>query len=1028
MRSKFGSVFGLSLLGLLMSLSLNAQNINVSGTISDLNGEPVIGAAVQVQNTTQGVVTGADGTYSISVPRNAVLEVSSLGFRTQVIPVEGRNLINVILEEDTEALEATVVIGYGTARRSDVTGSIASVGGETLRAIPANDISRAIEGRVAGVEMTQTNSKPGSSMQIRIRGQRSLSASNDPLIVLDGMPFMGSLSDISPNDIKSLDILKDAASTAIYGSRGANGVIMITTYKGVEGQDARVSFNAYTSIKKAVKYPMMPKDKYIQMREMAHIYSNSLDESNDVFTDWQDMFYRTGVTQNYDLNVTGGTRTGNYRFGTSYYKDQAVIPTQEYNRISLTGSVDQRIGKWFRIGFTTNTGYNTNDGNQVDMYSVLSKSPIVNPFNEDGSLKVRVNMPSDNDQYIVTREVAEKLQANGTWVNETRSISTYNTGYVQFSFPWIEGLSYKLSGGLNYRNSKGGSFTGVGVNGSATSNNSASWSFNQTTNWTVENLLTYDRIFADKHHVNVVGLYSAEQTTSQGQSLSGKNIPNELFQYYNIGSAVASDITVNGGSHSQYGLLSYMGRLMYTYDDRYMLSVAVRSDASSRLAPGHQWHTYPAVSVGWNLHKENFMADTRGWLDELKLRVGYGETSNQAISPYATLGSLSTTVYNFGDEKYATGYYVSTLPNSELGWEYSKTWNFGIDWSVLRGRLRGTMEYYSVQTNDILLSLGLPSTAGVGSYTANIGATENKGFEFTLNATLIDSGDWNWTAGLNVYTNHNKLIALADGSDRNEGQAWFVGYPLNCLYDYEYDGLWNEGDPYMDILEPSTFNSLTGYKDAIGTIKVKYHGEYDESGAPVRAFSSDDRVPIVTDPKFAGGFNTNVSWRNFDFSVIGAFQCGGILLSSLHTGNSYLNMLTGRRGQIDVDYWTPSNTNARYPRPGSILSGDNPKWNSVLAQYNGSYVKIRTITLGYSLHRMAALKKVGISNFRMYCTLQNPGIVLFSDFFNETGLDPEPNANGGSTASGRPGPSRLSYVGYNTPNTRNILFGVNLTF
>ncbi len=1028
MRSKIGLIFRFAILGMLVSLQLNAQNINVRGTITDLNGDPVIGAAVQVQNTTQGVVTGADGTYSISVPRNAVLEISSLGFRTQTVPVDGRSLIDLILEEDTEALEATVVIGYGTARRSDVTGSIASVGGETLRAIPANDISRAIEGRVAGVEMTQTNSKPGSSMQIRIRGQRSLSASNDPLIVLDGMPFMGSLSDISPSDIKSLDILKDAASTAIYGSRGANGVIMITTYKGVEGQDARVSFNAYTAIKKAVKYPMMPADKYIRMREMAHIYSNSLDESNDVFTDWQDMFYRTGITQNYDLNVTGGTRTGNYRFGTTYYKDQAVIPTQEYNRISLTGSVDQRIGKWFRIGFTTNTGYNTNDGNQVDMYSVLSKSPLVDPYNADGTMKVRINMPSDNDQYIVTREVAENLQKAGTWVNETRSVSTYNTAYVQFNFPWIEGLSYKLSGGLNYRNSKGGSFTGVGVNGSATSNNSASWSFNQTTNWTVENLLTYDRIFAEKHHVNVVGLYSAEQTTSQGQSLSGKNIPNELFQYYNIGSAVASDITVGGGSHSQYGLLSYMGRLMYTYDDRYMLSVAVRSDASSRLAPGHQWHTYPAVSVGWNIHKEAFMAGTHSWLDELKLRVGYGQTSNQAISPYATLGSLSTTVYNFGDEKYATGYYVSTLPNNELGWEYSKTWNFGVDWSVLRGRLRGTMEYYSVKTNDILLSLGLPSTAGVGSYTANIGATENKGFEFTLNATLIDNGDWNWTAGLNLYTNHNKLVALADGSDRNEGNAWFVGYPINCLYDYEYDGLWNEGDPYMDILEPSTFNSLTGYKDAIGTIKIKYHGDYNENGEPVRAFSSDDRVPIVTDPKLAGGFNTNVTWRNFDFSVIGAFQCGGILLSSLHTGNSYLNMLTGRRGQIDVDYWTPENTNARYPRPGSILSGDNPKWNSVLAQYNGTYAKIRTITLGYSLHKVAALKNAGISNLRVYTTLQNPGIVLFSDFFNETGLDPEPNANGGSTASGRPGPSRLSYVGYNTPNTRNILFGVNITF
>ena len=318
------------------------------------------------------------------------------------------------------------------------------------------------------------------------------------------------------------------------------------------------------------------------------------------------------------------------------------------------------------MGITTNTSYTTNTGNQVDLYAVLSKSPLVVPYDADGNLKWRINMPSDNDQYVFDRKRVEDLTAQGLYVNESKSIATYNTAYLQFNFPWVEGLSFKTSIGLNYRNSKSGSFTGVGVNGSATSNNSASWSFNQTTNWTIENLLTYDRTFADKHHVNVVGLYSAEQTTSQGQSLSGKNIPNELFQYYNIGSAVASDITVNGGSHSQYGLLSYMGRIMYTYDDKYMFSAAVRSDASSRLAPGHQWHTYPAVSVGWNIHKESFMAGTRSWLDELKIRIGYGETSNQAISPYATLGSLSTTVYNFGDEKYATGYYVSTLPNSEL--------------------------------------------------------------------------------------------------------------------------------------------------------------------------------------------------------------------------------------------------------------------------------------------------------------------------------------------------------------------------
>ena len=1010
---------------LMAPLFVFAQNISVSGTVTDQSGETVIGAAVMVVGSTLGAVTGVDGTYSLQTSPSAIFEVSCIGYKTQRVAVSGRSRVDIVLEEDAEQLEGTVVIGYGTARRQDVTGSIVSVGGDNLRAVPAGDVTRALDGRVAGVEMTQTNSKPGSSMQIRIRGQRSLSASNDPLIVLDGMPFMGSLTDISPNDIKSMDILKDAASTAIYGSRGANGVIIITTYKGVEGQDPKISFNAYATFKKPIKYPMMPREKYIQMRQMAGQYTNTLDESDNQFTDWQDMFYRNGYTQNYDLNIAGGTRNGSYRFGVTYYNDEAVVPTQGYDRIALNGSVDQKIGKWFRVGFTTNTSYTTNQGNQVDMYAALSKSPLVVPYDAEGNLKWRINMPSDNDQYVFDRKRIEDLTAQGVYVNESKSIATYNTGYLQFNFPWIEGLNFKASVGLNYRNSKGGSFTGVGVNASATNPNGASWSFNDTFNWTIENLLTYDRTFG-KHHFNAVALYSAEQTTSTGQGMSGKNIPNELFQYYNIGSAVASDITVNGGSYTQTGLISYMGRLMYTYDDRYMFSAAVRSDASSRLAPGHKWHTYPAISAGWNIHNEPFMANARGWLDELKLRVGYGETSNQAISAYATLGRLSTLVYNYADEKYATGYYVSTLPNEDLGWEYSQTWNFGLDFGFWQGRLRGTLEYYRVDTKDILLSLGLPSTSGVSSYTANIGATQNRGLELTLNGTILDRGDWNWTAGMNIYANRNKLVALADGSDRNEGQAWFVGYPLNCIYDYEYDGLWQPGDPYMDILEPST--EVNGMKQAVGTIKVKYHGEYEADGTPKRAIDSNDRVPINAEAIFQGGFNTTVTWRNLDLSVIGSFQAGGILLSSLHSANSYLNMLTGRRGQLDVDYWTPQNTGAHYPRPGSLVSSDNPKYASTLAYFNGSYAKIRTITLGYRFHRLPALRRAGIDNLRVYATLQNPGIVLFSDFTRETGLDPEPNANGGSTASGRPGPSRLSYVGYNTPNTRNFLIGVNLTF
>ncbi len=1013
------------LCAVLLPIMASAQQITVKGSVVDQNAEPIVGAFVTVQNdATVGTSTDIDGNFSLSVARNAVLEVSCIGYATQTIPVDGKTTFNVVLAPDSEFLEDAVVIGYGTARKSDVTGSISSMGGEALRAVPATDVSRALEGRVAGVEMLQTSSKPGEPMQIRIRGQRSLSASNDPLIVLDGIPFMGTLSDISPNDIKSIDILKDASSTAIYGSRGSNGVLLVTTFKGVEGQDARVSFNAYTSIKKAVKYPMMGGEKYILLRQMANTYTNSLDESNDVDTDWQDLFYRTGITQNYDLNVTGGTKTGSYRFGTTYYKDQAVIPTQAYNRISITGSLDQKIGNWFKIGFSTNSNMNGNDGNQVDMYAVLSKSPLANPYNEDGSVKYRVNLPLDADQYIWTRERVEEFQANGTYVNESRSFASYNTGYVQVELPWIKGLSYKLSGGLNFRSTKSGSFTGAGVNGAANSPNGASWSYRENLNWTVENLLTYDRTFG-KHKINVVGLYSAEQTTSQGQGLSGKNIPNELFQYYNIGSALSSDITVNKGSYTQYGLVSYMARAMYSYDERYMLSVAVRSDASSRLAPGHQWHTYPAVSVGWNIHNEAFM-ESVDWLDELKLRVGYGETSNQSINPYATLGSLATMVYNYGDGDYATGYYVSTLPNTDLGWEYSQTWNFGIDYSMFRGRLTGTVEYYSVATKDILLSLGLPATAGVGSYTANIGETANKGFEFTANGTIIDRGDWTWTAGINFYHNSNKLVALADGTKEDRGNGWFVGYPINCIYDYVWDGLWQEGDPYMDILEPST--EVNGMKQAIGSIKVKYFGEYNENGEPVRAISSDDRVPRSADPKLAGGFNTSLKYKNFDFAVIGAFQCGGLLLSSLHEGSSYLNMNSGRRGQLDVDFWTPDNRDAKYPRPGSKMSGDNPNYNSLMGHFDGSYFKVRTITLGYNFHRLPALSKAGISNLRVYATLQNPGIVFGSEFFKETGLDPEPNAMSGSTAIGRPGVSRLPYVGFNTPNTRNILFGVNLSF
>ena len=1004
--------------GLAVPFFALAQNVTVKGVVTDASGEPVIGASVIVVDTSNGAVTDVNGAYSITVPANATVEVACMGYATQRIPVQGRSVIDVVLGTDAQALDAIVVIGYGTARKADVTGSIASMGGDNLREIAAGDFTRSLNGRVAGVQMTQTNSKPGESMEIRIRGERSLRASNDPLIVLDGVPFMGTLSDIATGDIKSMDILKDASSTAIYGSRGANGVILITTYKGVAGQAPKVTFNNYVSFKKAIKYPMMNGPRYAEMRKAANKFTNKIGYEDDATdTDWQDLFYRTGLVRNHELSVVGGTMKGSYRFGVSYYKDEAVVPTQDYDRISLSGSLDQTLRDWLKIGFSTNTNYNTRHGNQIGLYGILQLSPILSPVAADGSNLVRASMPLD-DVWIPTRKNIEDV--TDIWVNESFGFGSYNTGYVELRAPWIEGLSFKQTVGLNYRSNKSGNFTGMGVNSFNTANpNGGGISQSENKNWTLESLLTYDRIFAEKHHLNVVAMYSAEQTTYIQNGLFARNIPNEQFLYYNLGQALAEDITVspNASNYWQAGLLSYMGRIMYSYADRYMLSVAVRSDASSRLAKGHQWHTYPAVSAGWNIHNESFMADTRGWLDELKVRVGYGETSNQAIDPYATLGSLGTRPYNFGDS-YATGYFVSTLPNTELGWEYSNTWNFGIDFGLFSGRLNGTIEYYRQSTHDILLNLNLPSTAGVGSYTANIGSTQNQGIEFSLNGTIIDTRDWRWDAGINIYANRNKLVSLASGQEEDLGNRWFVGMPINCLYDYEYDGLWQAGEEdLMAILEPGA---------QPGDIKVKYHGEYKD-GKPVRAFDSNDQVPINADPNFLGGFNTRVQWKNLDLSVIGSFQNGGILISTLHTPSGYLNMMTGRRGQIDLDYWTPTNTGARYPRAGGLISGDNPKYGSTIGYFNGSFLKVGAITLGYNFEKIGLVKRAGIDKLRIYATAQNP-FVFFSQFHKETGLDPEPNSRGNENQAAAGYLYRQKVIGTNTPNTRNYLIGVNLTF
>lgn len=993
-----------------------SQTVTIKGVIKDVSGEPVVGASITETGTSNGIIADLDGNFTLKVSPKATLTISFMGYRTQTVSVAGKTSLSIILEEDTQLLGEVVVVGYGVQRKEAVTGSVASIKNEAIREVPASDITQALQGRIAGVDMSQTSSKPGSSMQIRIRGTRSLNASNDPLIVLDGIPFAGSMSDINPNDIKSIDILKDASATAIYGSRGANGVLLITTNKGLVGAKAQVSYNGYVGLKTLfAKYPMMNSDEFVKLREYANKFQNGVDEDNDVNTDWQDLLYKNSMVTNHDLSVLGGTEKGSYNFGVGYYRDESLLPSQNYTRYSMRGTLDQEVGKYLKFGFITNNNYAVSNGGNLGVYTTLSTTPISNPYNADGTWKRTVKMSND-EHWVYSRATVDAL--GDKWIDQTRAFGSYNTIYGETKIPGVEGLKYKINIGLNYRQNNTGNYTGEGVFNSTPDNpSSAAISNSHTTQWTVENLLTYDRTFAEKHSLNVVALYSAEETSYNSSHMSATGIPSDAFQFYNLGHAT-KEIVVNPDYQGYYksGLTSWMGRAMYSYNDRYMLSVAFRSDGSSRLAPGHKWHTYPAVSAGWNIQKESFMENVN-WLDNLKVRVGYGQTSNQSVPSYKTLGLLGTRPYNFGDTN-SVGYYVSELPNPSLGWEYSETWNYAFDFSLFNNRLSGTVEYYVQNTKDLLLSVNLPATSGVGSYMANVGKSQNKGFELSLNGTILDNlNGWTWDLGVNLYANKNKLVSLASGQTRDENNWWFVGHPIDVIYDYEKVGLWQEGDKYRDILEPG---------GNAGMIKVKYTGEYNADGSPVRQINADDRQIIDVNPDFQGGFNTRVGYKGFDLSIVGAFKSGGKLISTLYSSAGYLNMLTGRRNNVKVDYWTPENTGAKYPKPGGIESSNNPKYGSTLGYFDASYLKVRTITLGYDF-KPDLTKKLGVTKLRVYATVQNP-FVLFSPYHDESGMDPETNSYGDENQAVASYKERLLVIGTNTPATRNYLIGLNVTF
>jgi TonB-dependent starch-binding outer membrane protein SusC len=1016
------------------------QATTISGTVKDEAGTPLPGVTVVVKGTTIGTITNTEGNYSISAPIDAKsLIFSFVGMSSQEIEIDGKTQIDVDLKPDIQGLEEVVVVGYGTQRRKDVTGSIASMSSDGIRENASSNLSQSLQGRIAGVEMTQTSSRPGSDMQIRIRGTRSLTASNDPLVVLDGIPFAGSINDINPNDIKSVDILKDASATAIYGSRGANGVIMVTTFRGQEaGVRPTVNFNSYYGVKNLMnRYPMMDANEFIAWRNEAIKNGSSFtiggDEDPTLSTDWQDLMFQKGMVTSQDLSISGVTNGGGYSFGSGYYDETTVLPGQKYQRYSLRGSFDQKIGERIKFGISSINSYGISDGERTNPLSgILAITPITNPYNEDGSINTEPLSINNQDTYynpLMIKNIGDK------WKDERKNYASYNTIYGEIEI--VSGLRYHMNVGLNYRQSNYGLFTGGNTPYNANDMSNATIENEHTINWAVENLLYYDKTFAQYHKVGLVAMFSNEQTEYNVSSIGAEGITADFLQYYNFG--LLSDdgeITIAPDKQIYYkrGLSSTMFRANYAFNNKYMATFTIRRDGSSVLAPGHKWHTYPAVSLGWNATNEEFMKPIT-WLSFLKPRLGYGQTSNQAIKPYQTLGKLSTNYYNFGNNN-VSGYYVSQSPDPYLGWEYSSTWNFGLDFGVLNNRLTGTLEYYIQKTKDVLVNQNLPRTSGTTEpFPTNIGETENKGFELSLNGSIIkDRNGLYWNLGFNLYANRNKIVSLASGQEYDKGNGWFVGQPIDAIYDFKKIGIWQKGEED----EVTKYEGSTGQ---VGMIKVEYTGDYDGNGDPTRligqgtTLEDDDRQIIGSiEPDFQGGFNTQVGYKGLELSVIGYYKSGGILVSALHSPTSYLNMNNGRRGQIKIDYWTEDNPTNAYPKPYGPEATNNPKYGSTLAYFDASFVKISNITLAYNF-KTEWLEKVKIDKLRVYATVQNP-FIFGSDFYKETKLDPQSNTTSNNIYNQTVPPSnnsgvikdRIPVVGFNIPATRNYLLGLNVTF
>ncbi len=969
---------------------------SVTGTITDENGDPLPGATIQEKGTTNGTITGVDGKYSLDVPDNSVLTISFVGFQTQEVQLNGRSVIDISLVADISALEEVVVVGYGTQRKSDVVGSVASVPTEKLEKNSNPNLFQALQASTPGLNITRGSGDPGSSGSIQIRGINSISASNDPLIVVDGIPFAGDIRDLNPNDIASVEILKDASASAIYGSRAASGVILITTKKGTVGKTV-IEFNTSWSIQnEAVKYQVLDADEFFEFRRQAHINEGTItgNETNDAIAplileqnelisyqrgesvDWLDeMLNQDALRQDYQVSINTANKDISDYFSISYVDEEGLQKTTEFSRITLKNNLElSSIAPWLKIGDNLLFSYTDYDrmvfgiNNQPAFYRL---SPFARIYQDDGSYE---RFPQANDELLIN-PLAEIERSD----RENSFNNIFNNLYFDIAPQFLPGFSYRMNFGTTLRYSKQaiywprGTWLGDANNGLAEVENSRVFDF------TWENILKYRKSFG-RHNVDFTGLYSRQSHDFERTVSGAAGFVTDDLLWYDPNSGENPILPQVGGyPKNEWDLVSYMVRMNYNFGEKYYITATARRDGYSGFARNRKYGNFPSVAAAWRITSEPFMANI-GWADDLKLRASYGTVGNQAVGTYRSLARLRDAPHVFG-ETVVNGVKVVSLPNNNLGWERATTLNVGLDYSISEGRISGSIDYYNTHTSDLLLSREIPKITGQDDILFNIGELKNVGFELALNTIAIRTDDITWSLGVNFSANRNEIVDLYGDKEDDIQNRWFIGEPLNVFYDFEFDGIWQLGEEDL-ITASATPDRVPGDARIV-----------DQNNDGV--LDAEDQVIVgVEQPRWIGGFNSTLSYKGLSLNIF-VQTVQGIDKRYREEGTS------ARFNKAPYDYWTPENPSNTWIRP-HILSPATPLGS--IDVYDASFTRIKDITLSYNLPT-SITDMIGLEKTRVYVNLHD--YFTFTDF---PFVDPESAAY-----------ARISIPKY-------VLLGLNVSF